>query len=643
MKHALILLSVLSISAASAAAKGAAPTTRSAASEIIANTQIDHVVVYQQGAQIERVAEIDLTAGLSTVVFSGLNTAIDPAQLRLTGNGPFQVLSITHRYHTDTLSGGGTSSERIRLQNERNELQKQINQLNTQYVIFDREEQLLLNNQAFTVKDSGVDLERLIRASEFFRERFEAIQLDRQDLQNRIGVIQEKMVLIDQQSNALPPLRTETFLEVIVNVEAARATEGKLLLSYWMNNAGWNPSYNARVSNITEPLKLEYQALVYQNTGEAWENVGLSIATGTPSKNRSKPVLQPWSLDGAIAYTDASQAANSWLKSQPYNPNVQQIRGQLYDSSGQPLIGAQVRVGNNQVVTDINGFYSLSVPAGVSTIQYASAGHVMESLYVSDPVMNVSLTPDYSALKSVQIVEEIADDREALFSTRARRREDFDVNGAMDFAPVAVEHNPTQTRFDVSARYEIPSDGKPHAVRVLEHRLPVEYLYQCTPKLDPQVYLTALFTDWEALDLINGRMHIYFEDDYVGESQLRLDFAEDTLAISLGPDPSIQVRRKRTMREDRSSLISGKREFLREYVFTTTNRKDAPIHIQIDDQLPIANNEEIEINRLKLDGGEVDKTTGRVLWDLVVAPGEEVQHTFRYEVKSPKDLFVSLH
>ena len=36
----------------------------------------------------------------------------------------------------------------------------------------------------------------------------------------------------------------------------------------------------------------------------------------------------------------------------------------------------------------------------------------------------------------------------------------------MDFAPVAVEHNPTQTRFDVSARYDIPADGKPHAVRV---------------------------------------------------------------------------------------------------------------------------------------------------------------------------------
>lgn len=638
MQHAPLALCLAFISTL-----GWASNNKTKNGDLTVATTIDHVVVYQQGAQVERIAEVELAAGLSTVVFEDLNTAIDPAQIRLTGNGPFQVLSITHRYQTDTLSGASSAEQRNAFQIQRNALQKRINELNTQNVIFDREEQLLLNNQGFTVKDSGVDLERLIRASEFFRERFEAIQTGRLNLGKEIAQIQEEMYAIDRDMGALPPLTLETSLEVIVNVEASRAAEGKLLLSYWMNNAGWNPSYNARVSDITEPLKLEYQAMVYQNTGESWEDVGLSIATGTPSKNRSKPQLQPWSLDGAAAQQLGQSTANAWLKAKPYNPNVNQIRGQLYDANGQPLIGAQVTVGGNRAVTDINGFYSIGVPAGVSTVQYQSIGHRVETLNVSDPVMNVSLTDVDVMMDAVMIAEEVADEREALFSPRAKRRSEFNANESMDFAPVAVEHNPTQTRFDVSARYDIPADGQPHAVRVLEHQLPVDYLYQCTPKLDPQVYLTALFTDWEELDLINGRMHIYFEDDYVGESQLRLDFAEDTLAISLGPDPSIQVRRKRTMREDRSSLISGKREFVREYVFTTTNRKEATVHIQIDDQLPIANNEEIEINRLKLDGGEVDKATGRVVWDLEVKPGDEVKRTFRYEVKSPKELYVRMN
>ncbi len=602
------------------------------------STQIDHVVVYQQGAQVERVAPVKLNPGLTTVIFSKLNTAIDPAQLRLTGDGDFQVLSISHRYQTDTLSGATTASRVRELQRQSSKLQKKIGPIEARKLIFNREEQLLLNNQGFTVKDSGVDLERLMQASTFFRERFEAIQKGRLEIDTEISRIQEEIADLNAAMQALPNLQTETFLEILVNVDAVKATNGEMLLSYWMNNAGWNPSYNARVSEITEPLKLEYQALVYQNTGEEWGDVGLSIATGTPSKNRSKPQLQPWSLDGRQGLQAHSGNANAWLKSQPYNPNVREIRGQLYDASGQPLIGARVAAGSNAATTDINGFYSLSVPQGVSQVMCSSIGHTMESINISDPVMNIALAPAAEVLSEITVSSD--EEREALFSPRARRRASFDTPEQMTFAPVTIEHNPTQTRFDVDARYTIPSDGKSHAVRVLEHQLSVDYLYQCTPKLDQQVYLTALFSDWEELDLINGRMHIYFEDDYVGESQLKLDFAEDTLSISLGPDPAIQVRKKRTAREDRTSLISGKREQLREYVFTISNRKKAPIHIQVDDQLPIANNEDIEINRLKLDGAEVEKDSGRVIWDLEVPAGQEEKRTFRFEIKTPKELYV---
>lgn len=607
-------------------------------------TSIDHVVVYQQGAQIERVAPVTIPVGTSTLVFSALHTGIDPSQLRVTGNGDFKVLSITHRYQTDTLGGGGSAEGRRQLQLLRNDLQDNIAAIQTRKIIFDREEQLLLNNQGFSVKDSGVDLDRLMRASVFYRERFAAIHQGRQDLNQEIMGVQSEMSALDLKIAALPILRTETFLELVIRVEAEIATKGELLLSYWMQNAGWNPSYNARVEAITDPLRLEYQAMVFQNTGEDWGNVGLSIATGTPSKNRSKPQLQPWMLDGTHPGNFRGQStANSWLKAQPYNPNVRQIRGQLNDANGFPLVGAQVIAGGAQVTTDINGFYSMNVPVGVSQVQYRSVGHNREALAISDPVMNVSLAPNMEILEAV-VVSEDAAKREALFSPRTRRREAFDQNSqdAMQFAAVSIEHNPTQTRFDIDAEYDIPSDGKRHAVRVLEHHIPVDYLYQSTPKLDPKVYLTALFTDWEELDLLNGRMHIYFEDDYVGESQLRLDFTLDTLAISLGPDPSIQVRRKRTMREDRSSLISGKREFLREYVFTITNRKQSDIHIQIDDQLPLAQNEDIEINRLKLDGAEVNNDTGQVIWDLHIKAGEEEEKLFRYEVKSPKDAYVQV-
>ena len=157
-----------------------------------------------------------------------------------------------------------------------------------------------------------------------------------------------------------------------------------------MNNAGWNPSYNARVSDITEPLKLEYQAMVYQNTGESWEDVGLSIATGTPSKNRSKPQLQPWSLDGG-ATQQRQSTANAWLKPSPTTPTSTKSAASSTIQRPAPHWRAGQR-GQQPGRHRHQRLLQLSVPAGVSTVQYQSIGHRVETLNVSDPVMNVSLS-----------------------------------------------------------------------------------------------------------------------------------------------------------------------------------------------------------------------------------------------------------
>lgn len=602
---------------------------------------IDHVVVYQQGAQVERIADFNFSAGRSALVFTDLNTAIDPAQLRVTGNGEFTVLSISHRYHTDTLSGGASAAAREALQRDRNEKSKAINRLNARRVIYDREESLLLNNQNFTVKDSGVDLARLMEADAFFRERFMAVLEGRQEIDLAIETLNEEIQALDRQMGQLPQLRTATSLEVLVNIEAEGTGKGKLLLSYWMANAGWTPSYNARVEDITDPLKLEYQAMVHQNTNEDWEDVSMSIATGTPSKNRTKPTLQPRVLDGAYNGRPVGPAsANAWLRAQPYNPNVNQVRGQLYDAQGSPLVGARVVAQGTNVstVTDINGFYTMAVPTNSMNISYSAPGYTVESLAISNPVMNVALAP--AQLDEVMVVADMAE--ESLFGGRERRRDDFSDEPAMNFAAVQVGHSPTSTRFDIGARHDIPSDGKPHAVRIKDHAIPVEYLYQVTPKLDPQVYLTAHFTDWESLDLLDGRMHIYFEDDYVGESQLQLNFVEDTLSISLGPDPGIQVRRKRIERENNSNLLSGRHEYIRAYEFSITNRKRAEIHIEVEDQLPLANNEEIEITATKSSGAKIDEETGLVVWDLEIPAGKTEEWVYRYEVRSPRELPLSV-
>jgi len=611
--------------------------------EMPVESAIDHVVVYEQGAQVERLAKVSLQRGTNVLVFTDLNTAIDPSKVRLSGRGDFTVLGISHRYHTDTLSGADSQDERMRLSELRNKLTRDIQWAQARRSLFDREEQLLLQNQDFKVTDSGVDLERLMQATAFFEERFKLIHDGRASIDREVASIQAEIVALDQAMQTLPTLRTATSLEVLVRVESPQPTQGELVFSYWMQQAGWTPSYNVRVKDVDDPMKLECQALVHQTTGERWEDVTLTVATGTPSKNRTKPNLQPWYIDGTpsgnAGGSSSVASANAWLKAQPFNPTVREVRGQLYDANGQPLVGATVMSadGRTRAVTDINGFYNLQVAQGTTVLSYQSVGYAVETMNISSPVMNVSLAPSM-AMDVVTLAEVVSDESESLFGRSSSRRREVEED--LSFVAVDIAHSPTQTRFNVAATYDIPSDGHPHAVRIQDHSLDAEYLHQCAPKLDPQVYLTAMFTDWEDLDLMNGRMHVYFGDDYVGESQLRLDFVEDTLAISLGPDPNIVVRRKRSLREDKIGAFTGKKEFNREYTFTVINRKKSDIHMQLEDQLPLVRTEEIVIDRLKLDGATVHEASGQVVWDLDVKAGQTEERRLRYVIQSPRELMV---
>ena len=634
---AAILALLLGLSFAAAAA---GPSDNN---EVPVQSAIDHVVVYEQGAQIERLASVTLQSGINVLVFKDLNTAIDPSKVRLSGHGDFTVLGISHRYHTDTLGGADSHDERMRMTELRNKLTRNIQYAQARRVLFDREEQLLLQNQDFKVKDTGVDLDRLMLATAFFQERFQLIQEGRAEIDREVASLQAEIVALDLAMQQLPTLRTATSLEVMVRVESAKSTQGELVFSYWMQQAGWTPSYNVRVKDIDDPMRLECQAMVHQTTGERWEDVTLTVATGTPSQNRSKPNLQPWYIDGSQGRAGGAtsvSSANAWLKAQPYNPTVREVRGQLYDANGLPLVGATVMSsdGRNRAVTDINGFYNLQVAQGTTALSYQSVGYAVETMNISSPVMNVSLAPAMALLEVVAIAEDATDESESLFGRASSRRREVEED--LSFVAVDIAHSPTQTRFNVAATYDIPSDGHPHAVRIQDHNLEADYLHQCAPKLDPQVYLTAMFTDWESLDLMNGRMHVYFGDDYVGESQLRLDFVEDTLAISLGPDPNIVVRRKRTLREDKIGAFTGKKEFNREYTFTVINRKKSDIHLQLEDQLPLVRTDEIVIDRLKLDGATVHEASVQVVWDMDVKAGDTEERKLRYVIQSPRELMV---
>ena len=211
-------------------------------------------------------------------------------------------------------------------------------------------------------------------------------------------------------------------------------------------------------------------------------------------------------------------------------------------------------------------------------------------------------------------------------------------------APVVVEKQVGETTitFDVAVPYTIPSDGKIQTVEIQRLTAPAEYKYVSLPKLSPLAYLTANITDWSKFSLQSGEATLYFENYFVGKSTLNVNQLTDTLAISLGTDNSILVKREKRKDFTSKKVIGANKTDTYSFLITVRNNKSTPVKLTLNDQIPVSSNSGITVESIELSGGRYNQVTGEIKWDLEIKQQETKHITLTYSVKYPKDKTVIL-
>lgn len=201
---------------------------------------------------------------------------------------------------------------------------------------------------------------------------------------------------------------------------------------------------------------------------------------------------------------------------------------------------------------------------------------------------------------------------------------------------VYVQNSGINTEFDIDLPYTIPSDGQKHNVSIKRYELPATYQYYSVPKLDRDVFLQARVTNWEDLNLMPASTNIFFEGTYIGQGYIDMRNVKDTMNISLGRDKKIIVRRERD-KEVKSVKTIGtnvKETFV--YKLTVRNTRKEAAEIVLIDQVPVSNDNNIEVQDINNDGGELDENTGAVVWQLKLGANEAKELKLGYTVKYPK-------
>ncbi len=203
-----------------------------------------------------------------------------------------------------------------------------------------------------------------------------------------------------------------------------------------------------------------------------------------------------------------------------------------------------------------------------------------------------------------------------------------------------VEVTDVNAEFSIKNVSSVASDGLPYIVDISEYDLAASYNYYCVPKVDKNVFLIAKVVGWESLNLIEGDASVYLDGIYLGKSYIDTKYSSDTLDIFLGRDHKVVVNRvkKQDYAEERYIGTSRKESFI--YYIDIRNTNSAPITIEVIDQIPIAQENEISVTVKDISDAVKDDLSGKLTWNLTIQPAETKKLVVAFSVKYPRNKVV---
>jgi uncharacterized protein (TIGR02231 family) len=526
------------------------------------DSKVVKVTVFPQSAQVLRTAHTTVPAGRSEITFSGLSAFIDQSSIQVEGEGGFTIISVSPQ--PNKLREQKKRKEIEDIERSKEAFQKQMIQQQAMVEVYTKEEKMLEANYRVGGENTGLKAADLAAALDLHRSRLRELKYYEIDYNEKIKKIQDTLNQIDEQIRVLNANADVSTTDLVVSLSTSTGVTGDFNISYVVGNAGWYPSYDLHVDDISKPLVLNYKANVHQNTGEEWKDVRLIFSSGNPNESGVAPILNPLYLRNLIP--------------------------QYYNTSA-PGVSS---VGDAGKSISING-------AREDETQYIVNGHrAMAKAYLKED-------------KKTNIV----------YSDPSQ--------------------NATAITFELATAYTVINDGKNRAVDMKQEEIPATFKYFAVPKRSKKAFLMAHISNWLDYNLMDGEVNLYFEGTYTGKTAFSLANASDTLNLSLGHDKSIAINRTLVKEFSRKQMLTDKKSAASTYEISVRNNKKFPIHIVVEDQLPLSNDKEITIEDTQYEGASLDEATGQVTWKLDIAPGKEQKQKLSYTVKYPKSYKVQIN
>jgi len=212
-----------------------------------------------------------------------------------------------------------------------------------------------------------------------------------------------------------------------------------------------------------------------------------------------------------------------------------------------------------------------------------------------------------------------------------------------DEQQASVEVSAFQVTFKIPGRVSVGTKEGAKALRISTAVIAPDLSVRAAPVLDPTAFLEASFTQSEDAPLLPGRVAIYRDGMFVGAGRMAAASKDETVRLGFGADDKIKIERTVVRRNEGSAglIVTTSKTDERAFKTSVRNGHDIPVKITISDQLPVSENEDIQVEMLPATtpptATNVRDKRGVLEWAFDAKPGEVKDIAFAWRVRWPKD------
>lgn len=328
---------------------------------------IKEATVFLNGAELFSTGKVNLQAGETEILFTNIAGNVNRQSLTVGATNNVVVQSAT--FQNNYLQDDNLSPRAKEIKDSIELLNDKKQGINNKKATIDEQIAIIKQNRQVAGSNTGLSVTELQKMLDLVNSRMTALLNDRDELQDDVKKYDERLTRLNQQLNEEKRKGFQPGGQLLVKFYTQRATNSDITISYVVPSAGWTPSYDLRVEDVDNPVKLFYKAQVFQNSGVAWNDVKLILSTGNPSEGAEAPTLNPWYLrfyaPRPIAYRNQAYNNGSYA---PYEKSAKEETIELQaeataDMPQDASLGNYVQVNNSGINTTFDIELPYTIPS----------------------------------------------------------------------------------------------------------------------------------------------------------------------------------------------------------------------------------------------------------------------------------------